>query len=118
MGDNGTTTKVVQWGVEPIRNERNQAAEYGWYLQGSTAILTSSPRLATVHKYCTSIQKMDWITYDSLSRNWDAFRRGCKKLSHAANPKKTAQKSEWTRCKKLLWNMKPQSLLPGKDSLL
>ena len=29
MGDNGTTRKVVQWGVEPIRNERNQAAEYG-----------------------------------------------------------------------------------------
>ena len=29
MGDNGTTTKVVQWGVEPIRNERNQAADYG-----------------------------------------------------------------------------------------
>ena len=29
MGDNGTTTKVVQWGVVPIRNKRNQAAEYG-----------------------------------------------------------------------------------------
>ena len=62
MGDNG---KVVQWGVEPIRNECNQAAEYGWYLQGSTAIFTWSPWLATVHKSIALLSKI-WIELPTI----------------------------------------------------